>query len=181
MSCIGGRLLSLGIFIFNHPQPKTDSSPSPLAIRIVKMLPLNAALLSTLNALGQHPNLQFTDPNEEGWRTITLSWPAGDDVPEKIFKFEISVGDEPGGTVACVLERVGLTYNWGERFMALLYSNIDQLPVDIYLPPSDMPPLEDVHMNEHGEIVIDEEAPDPLDDIYADMPPLENGGLHTVG
>jgi len=117
------------------------------------MLPLNAALLSTLNALGQHPNLQSTDPNEEGWRT----------------------------TVACVLERVGLTYNWGERFMALLYSNIDQLPVDIYLPPSDMPPLEDVHMNEQGEIVIDEEAVDPLDDIYADMPPLENGGLHTVG
>ena len=145
-----------------------------------KMLSFNTALLNTLNALGQHPNLQFTDPNEEGWRTITLSWPAGDNIDEKIFKFEISLGDEPGGTVACVLERVGLTYNWGERFMALLYSNIDQLPLEMYLPPGDMPPLEDVHMNEEGEIVIDEGGADPLD-IYADMPPLENGGLHAVG
>ena len=50
--------------------------------------------------------------------------------------------------------------------MGLLYSNIDQLPANLYFPPGNMPPLEDVE--------------DP-EDIYADMPPLENGGLHTVG
>ena len=145
------------------------------------MLPLETALLNTLNALGQHPDRHFAVPTQEGWQTITLTWPGDNTTATRIFKFEINVGDVIGCTVACVLDRVGLSYTWGERFMALLYSNIDQLPVDIYLPPSDMPPLEDVHMNEQGEIVIDEEAADPLDDIYADMPPLENGGLHTVG
>ena len=119
------------------------------------MLQLNVALLNTLNALGQHPNLQFTDPNEEGWRIITLTWPGDNNLPEKIFKFEINVGEVVGCTVACILERVGLTYNWGERFMALLYSNIDQLPVDLYLAPPNL---------------ADEEDPD----IYADMPALEN-------
>jgi len=129
------------------------------------MLPLNTALLNTLNALSQHPDMQFTDVNDEGWQTVTLTWPAGDNAPARIFKFEINVGEEVGCTVACVLERVGLSYNWGERFMGLLYSNIDQLPANLYFPPGDMPPLEDVE--------------DP--DVYADMPPLENGGLHTVG
>jgi hypothetical protein len=140
------------------------------------MLPLNTALINTLNALSQHPDVQFTNPNDEGWRVVTLTWPAGETVSERIFKFEISVGEEVGCTVACVLERIGLSYNWGERFMALLYSNIDQLPADLYFPPGDMPPLEDVHANEDGEIVQD-----PEEDIYADMPPLENGGLHAVG
>ena len=129
------------------------------------MLPLNTALLNTLNSLGQHPDVQFTDPNDEGWQTITLTWLGDNATPARIFKFEINVGEVIGCTVACVLERVGLTYNWGERFMALLYSNIDQLPAELYFPPGNMPPLEDVE--------------DP--DIYADMPALENGGLHTVG
>jgi hypothetical protein len=121
------------------------------------MLPLNTALLNTLNALGQHPNLQFTDVNDEGWRIVTMTWPGENNIPERIFKFEINVGEEVGCTVACVLERVGLSYNWGERFMALLYSNIDQLPANLYFPPGVMPNLEN------------EEDPD----IYADMPPLE--------
>ena len=138
--------------------PKTDSCPSPLAVRIVKMLPLETALLNTLNALGQHPDRHFAEPTQEGWQTITLTWPAGDNVPARIFKFEINVGEVIGCTVACVLDRVGLSYTWGERFMALLYSNIDQMPVNLYLPPGDMPPLEDVE--------------DP--DVYADMPPLED-------
>jgi len=84
--------------------------------------------------------------------------PASDNIPARIFKFEINVGEVIGCTVACVLDRVGLSYTWGERFMALLYSNIDQMPVNLYLPPGDMPPLEDVE--------------DP--DVYADMPPLED-------
>ena len=46
-----------------HPQPKTDSSPATLTILIVRMLPLNTALLNTLNSLGQHPDLQFADSN----------------------------------------------------------------------------------------------------------------------
>ena len=137
--------------------PKTDSSPATLTILIVRMLPLNTALLNTLNSLGQHPDLQFADSNEEGWRIITLTWPGENNIPERIFKFEINVGEGVGCTVACILERVGLSYNWGERFMALLYSNIDQLPLNLYLPPGVMPNLEDVE--------------DP--DIYADMPPLE--------
>jgi len=146
------------------PRPPTQTIPSD------KMLQLNVALLNTLNSLGQHPNLQFTDPNDEGWRIITLSWPAGDGIPEKIFKFEINIGEAVGCTVACVLERVNVTYGWGERFMGLLYSNIDQLPVDMYLPPGDMPELEDVHMNDQGEVVlVDDPAADPMD-----MPVLDN-------
>jgi len=155
--------------------PKTDSPSAPLDTLIVRMLQLNVALLNTLNALGQHPNLQFTDPNDEGWRIITLTWPGGDGVLERIFKFEINVGEVVGCTIACVLERVNVTYAWGERFMALLYSNIDQLPMDMYLPPGDMPPLEDVHMNNQGEVVlVDDPAADPNEDIYADMPALDN-------
>jgi hypothetical protein len=122
------------------------------------MLPINTALLNTLNTLGQHPDVHFADPTQEGWQTITLTWPAGDNASARIFKFEINVGEVIGCTVACVLDRVGLSYTWGERFMALLYSNIDQMPVNLYLPPGDMPPLEDVE--------------DP--DVYADMPPLED-------
>ena len=121
------------------------------------MLPLETALLNTLNALGQHPDRHFAVPTQEGWQTITLTWPGDNTTAARIFKFEINVGEVIGCTVACVLDRVGLSYTWGERFMALLYSNIDQLPVNLYLPPGDMPPLEDVE--------------DP--DIYADMPPLE--------
>jgi len=122
------------------------------------MLPLETALLNTLNALGQHPDRHFADPTEEGWQTITLTWPGDNTTPTRIFKFEINVGEVIGCTVACVLDRVGLSYTWGERFMALLYSNIDQLPVDLYLAPAALPPLED----------------DQDPDVYADMPPLEN-------
>jgi len=147
--------MAYGLRIRFRRYPKTDSSPATPTTLIVKMLPLNTALLNTLNALGQHPNLQFTDSNEEGWRIITLTWPGDNNLPDKIFKFEINVGEVVGCTVACILEREGLTYNWGERFMALLYSNIDQLPVDLYLAPPNL---------------ADEEDPD----IYADMPALEN-------
>ena len=146
--------------------PKTDSRPATLTTLTVRMLPLETALLNTLNALGQHPDRHFADITQEGWQTITLTWPGDNATATRIFKFEINVGAAVGCTVACVLDRVGLSYNWGERFMGLLYSNIDQLPANLYFPPGNMPPLED--------------AEDP-EDIYADMPPLENGGLHTVG
>lgn len=132
------------------------------------MLPLNQALINTLNSLGEHPDMTVTDRNEEGWHVITLTWPGGDNVPEKRFKVEVSLGPEIGSTLACVLERVELTYGWGERFMALLYSNIDELPLEAYLPNADMPPLEDVEMNPQGDVVLVDE--------YADMPPLEPVG-----
>ena len=127
------------------------------------MLPLNQALINTLNSLGEHPDMTVTDRNEEGWHTVTLIWPEGDTVPEKRFTFEISLGSGRGETVACVLERTNLTYGWGERFMALLYSNIDELPLEAYLPNADMPPLEDVDINPQGDVVLaDIPALDPV-------------------
>ena len=73
--------------------PKTDCRPATLTTLTVRMLPINTALLNTLNALGQHPDVHFADPTQEGWQTITLTWPAGDNAPARIFKFEINVGD----------------------------------------------------------------------------------------
>ena len=127
------------------------------------MLPLNGALINTLNALGEHPDMTVTDRNEEGWHTVTLIWPEGDTVPEKRFTFEISLGSGRGETVACVLERTNLTYGWGERFMAHLYSKIDELPLEAYLPNADMPPLEDVDINPQVDVVLaDIPALDPV-------------------
>ena len=122
------------------------------------MLPLNQALINTLNSLGEHPDMTVADRNAEGWYVITLTWPAGDTVPEKHFKLEVSLGPEIGSTLACILERTNLTYGWGERFMALLYSNIDELPLEAYLPP-----LEDVDINPQGDVVLaDIPALDPV-------------------
>jgi hypothetical protein len=124
------------------------------------MLPLNQALINTLNSLGEHPDITIADRNEEGWYVITLTWPAGDTVPEKYLKLEVSLGPEIGSTLACILERRNLTYGWGERFMALLYSKIDELPLEAYLPP-----LEDVEINPQSDV-----------DEYADMPALDPVG-----
>ena len=127
------------------------------------MLPLNQALINTLNSLGEHPDMTVADRNEQGWYVITLTWPAGDTVPEKRFKVEVSLGPDIGSTLACILERTNLTYGWGERFMALLYSNIDELPLEAYLPNADMPPLEDVDINPQGGVVLaDIPALDPV-------------------
>ena len=102
------------------------------------------AINTTMTFIGDAPVDTFvTPPNNEGWMTATLSWSN-----TKFFKFEVLINADEGQTLACVLEREGLTYPWGEKFMTALYNVIDGRPPD-------MPHLEDVV------------------DIYADMPPLE--------
>lgn len=99
---------------------------------------------TTMNFIGNAPiDTVVTPVNDEGWQTATLTWST-----TKYFKFEILIDPNEGQTLACVLEREGLTYAWGEKFMTALYNIIDGRPAD-------MPHLEDI-----------------VDD-YADMPPLE--------
>jgi len=99
---------------------------------------------STMTFLGDAPvNIFVTPPNNEEWQEATLTW-----TNTKFFKFEIYVNTLEGQTLACILEREGLTYAWAEKFMTALYNVIDGRPPG-------MPHLEDV---------VDE---------YADMPPLE--------
>ena len=98
---------------------------------------------TTMAFLGDAPaSTVVTPPNDEGWMTATLTWSN-----TKVFKFEVLINADEGQTLACVLEREGLTYPWGEKFMTALYNVIDGRPPD-------MPHLEDV-------------------DEYADMPALE--------
>lgn len=83
---------------------------------------LEQALTNTISVMNETPdNIHISPPNDDGWQKILLSW---NESPKK-FLFEIHVDTDTDSTVACILEREVLSYNWGETFMALLYTAID--------------------------------------------------------
>lgn len=135
-----------------------------------RTLVLNAVNQTLNHILGPRPDVAIPDPDNDGWSIVTITWPEVNNVVKRL-KFEIMINQGAGQSLCCILEREGMTYNQGERFMTILYNAIDGRDLEPEdPPPGPMPPLEDVQMNEQGEIVVIENA------NYDDMPALEGYG-----
>ena len=83
---------------------------------------LQTALDNTLSIMNEAPDtVHIGVPNDDGWQKVLLGW---NDSPKRLL-FEIRVDKEKDSTLACILEREVLTYNWGETFMTILYKAIE--------------------------------------------------------
>jgi hypothetical protein len=108
-----------------------------------RTLILNAVNQTLTHILGPRPDVVVTDPDNGGWSIVTITWPQENNLPKHL-KFEIMINEGAGQSLCCILEREGMTYNQGERFMTILYETIDKREIEYEDPDiyADMPPLE---------------------------------------
>jgi hypothetical protein len=94
---------------------------------VSSMPPLNQALIDSLNALGEHPDISIFDVSSQTY-DITLTWPQ-----RGWIRFTVDIGDGPGTYLIDVVDREGVTYAWKERFLAYLYGNLENVNPAAYM------------------------------------------------